>query len=297
MTGIRAVPFSASKLALGTAQFGLDYGLTNYSGQTSQGEASQILTLAQELGIEVLDTASAYGEAESVLGNHETSKFRVVTKISLPPKATELSESWVVEQVEESLLRLKKPSLSAVLIHAPENLRGPHGARLIRGLIQAKESGLTEKVGVSIYEPRDLGWIFELLDPEIVQAPLNVFDRRLVSSGWLNRLSGRGVEVHVRSVFLQGSLLAEIQALPEFLMPWANEFLSFRKWADYQGLSPIEAALGFPLSLDGVDKIVIGVTSAQQLEEVVLASTASVIDYPTFSLGDPNLINPVNWPK
>jgi aryl-alcohol dehydrogenase-like predicted oxidoreductase len=290
-------PFSTSKLALGTAQFGLDYGVTNHSGQTSQNDVSKILRLAQELGIGVLDTAAAYGEAERVLGSHETSKFRVVTKISLPPRAAELSESWVVEQVEESLLRLRRPSLSAVLIHAPENLRGPHGARLISGLIKARESGLTEKVGVSIYEPRDLGWIFELLDPEIVQAPLNVFDRRLVSSGWLKRLSGRGVEVHVRSVFLQGSLLAEIKALPEFLMPWANEFYSFRKWADHQGLSPIEAALGFPLSFNGVDKIVVGVTSAQQLEEAVFASTASVIEYPTFSLEDSHLINPVNWPK
>lgn len=271
--------------------------MTNYAGQTSRVEVSEILRLAQEFGLGVLDTASAYGEAESVLGKHGTGGFRVVTKIAPPPKNMTISEAWVLEKVEESLLRLRRPSLAAVLLHAPEELRGPNGARLISGLIEAKRTGLTEKVGVSVYEPEDLDWIAGLLDPEIVQAPLSVFDRRLVTSGWLNRLVARGVEVHVRSVFLQGSLLAGSHSLPEFLRPWADEFKRFENWADSQGLSPLEAALGFPLSVEGVDKVVVGVASSRQLKEVILASVSKDITYPAFSLGNSKLINPINWPK
>lgn len=291
------LPNSASKLALGTAQFGFDYGATNDIGQIPRDEGAEILRIAQEYGVGALDTASAYGEAESVLGTLGTEGFDVITKISLPPKGSRISESWVIEQIEASLIRLRRSSLSAVLLHAPQELQGPNGKRLIAGMIKARQAGLTAKVGVSIYEPNDLHWISELLDLQIVQAPLNVFDRRLITTGWLRRLSARGVEVHVRSVFLQGSLLTGTQALPKFLLPWADEFLHFESWAESQGLSPLEGTLGFPLSVEGVDKIVVGVTSAQQLKQVVLACKTSVVSYPTFSSEDSRLINPVNWPQ
>jgi aryl-alcohol dehydrogenase-like predicted oxidoreductase len=288
---------SVSRLALGTAQFGLDYGVTNHGGRVSRDEVSKILGLARELGLEVLDTASAYGDAERILGEHGTDDFRLVTKLPPTPKGAAINESWVVDQAEESLSRLEKPILSALLIHAPEELRGPNGPNLIKGLIKARKSGITEKVGVSIYEPKDLDWISELLEFEVVQSPLSVFDRRLVTSGWLTQLKTRGIEVHVRSVFLQGSLLAGSKALPGYFLPWVDEFLHFEDWAKSQGLTLLEAALGFPLSVEGVDKIVIGVAGADQLNEVVHASTAHVASYPIFSLEDANLINPVNWPK
>jgi aryl-alcohol dehydrogenase-like predicted oxidoreductase len=287
----------ANRLAIGTAQFGLDYGLTNISGRVSPSQVSQILQHAYESGITVLDTASVYGEAEKVLGDLGTRQFRVITKLPSLPKGVEVGHEWVIDQVINSASKLRRHNVNALLVHNPDDLRGDSGQELIRGLIASKKAGLTEQIGVSIYDPEDLEWILGLLDVDIVQAPMNVFDRRIVDSGWLDTLSSNGVETHVRSVFLQGSLVAGVANLPNLLKPWVEKFMEFETWANSEGLSLLEAALLFPLSNPNVEKVIIGVVSVDQLEHAVTAVGRSGPDYPDFGTNDQGLINPVNWTK
>lgn len=286
-----------NRLAIGTAQFGLNYGVTNTSGQVPLSEVSRILERANELGIFVLDTASAYGDSEMVLGDAGTENFQVVTKIPSPPVGVDIEAQWVMDQAIRSATRLGRKNISTLLVHNPEDLRRASGKELIRGLIDSKLEGLIEKIGVSIYDPNDLEWISNLLELDVVQAPMNVFDKRMVASGWLDRLNNNGVETHVRSVFLQGALVAGVENLPNALKPWVGKFMEFETWAKSQGLSLVEAALLYPLSIPEVDKIVIGVVSVDQLEHAVIAAQKNPPDYPDFATNDQLLINPVNWHK
>jgi aryl-alcohol dehydrogenase-like predicted oxidoreductase len=286
-----------SKLVLGTAQFGLSYGVTNYIGKVTPLDVSRILRLARDLGIHTLDSAASYGDAEKVLGKVDSTNFEVITKLPKVPINQVMDPSWVEKSALDSLTNLQKKKLASLLVHAPDDLRGPNSRHLIDGLYAARASGLTDKIGVSIYNPEDLTWILEIMSVDVVQCPLNVFDGRLITSGWLKQLKRGGIEVHVRSVLLQGTLVAGSRALPEFLRPWIDTFVNFENWAESQNLTLLQAALGFPFTIEGIDKVLIGVVSPLQLREVALALAGPSVTYPDFFLEDENLLNPVNWQR
>ena len=286
-----------SRLALGTAQFGLDYGVTNTSGKVSPLEVARILDSARKQAVDTLDTASGYGNSEQVLGNAGVGDFRIITKLPSIPKGLSIDANWVIEQGRKSASRLGGSQVSALLVHNPVDLSGPNSKELIRGLYDCRDLGIAQKIGVSIYDPVDLAWISKLVRLEIVQAPMNVFDRRIVNSGWLERLNEEEVEIHVRSVFLQGTLLAGVAELPDFLRPWIGKFKEFESWAKFEGLSLLEAALLYPLSIQPIGKILIGVVSVDQLNSAVAASAREFPNYPDFKTDDQQLINPVNWSK
>jgi len=286
-----------NRIAIGTAQFGLDYGITNKLGRVSRSDVAEILTLAKKWNVDVLDTASVYGDSEEILGGLNTEAFRIVTKLPAIQVGTRIDASWVVSEAIKSATNLRRPRVSGLLVHSPEDLRGVNGAELVRGLQLVKERGLAEKIGVSIYDPGDLEWISELLKLDLVQAPFNVFDRRILQSGWLERLTESGVELHTRSVFLQGALLTGVQNLPSALKPWASKFSEFEDWAGSVGLRLPEAAILCPLSVRGIGKVVVGFLSSTHLEEVLRVNDIEPVAFPDFGVDDPGLINPVNWAK
>ena len=144
------------RLALGTVQFGLPYGVANKSGQVSQNEAKSMLRIASENGIDTLDTAIAYGESEECLGCVGVKNFKMVTKLpSIPDGCLDISV-WIHEQVTSSLSRLGVEKLYGFLLHKPEDLLGTDGPELYRALDSLKEKGLVKKIGVSIYSPNEL---------------------------------------------------------------------------------------------------------------------------------------------
>jgi len=286
-----------SRLGLGTAQFGLDYGVTNTRGRVDKAEALRILDRAKYLGIDLLDTAAAYGSSEQVLGDLANSEFRIVTKLPPVAEGEALNSSWVVEQIRRSLLRLERSSVYGLLVHQVESLRGTNRAELARGLLEARDLGLVEKIGVSIYDPSDLTWLVETITPDLVQAPLNVFDRRLLESGWLRKLKDMGAEVHARSIFLQGTLLTRPEDLPKFLAPWRGEYEKFNEWADYMGVSLLEAALSYPLSIPGLDKIILGFSSLTELDSVFACRLNLPLRLPNFNHPDLDHIDPRRWKR
>lgn len=196
-----------NKLALGTAQFGLNYGIANKHGKVELSNAKKIIEQASKAKIDMLDTAVAYCDSEVTLGIIGVAKFNVVSKLPALPEGCDDIESWVTEQVEGSLRRLCCSSLYGLLLHRSEDLLGHSGKKLINSLNRVKSHGSVQKVGVSIYDPNELGYVMKLMGIDLVQAPLNLIDRRLENSGWLSRLHQEGVEVHTRSAFLQGLLL------------------------------------------------------------------------------------------
>jgi aryl-alcohol dehydrogenase-like predicted oxidoreductase len=287
----------SSKLALGTAQFGLSYGITNQSGKVSFSEAKHILEQAGKAKINFLDTAIAYGDSEEVLGNIGVAQFSVISKLPGLPESSADIDSWVEGQVEGSLKRLGCSSLYGLLLHRPENLLGNSGKKLIDALVRVKSNGLVQKVGVSIYDALELDDIMRLMRIDLLQAPLNVIDRRLETSGWLSKLHQEGIEVHTRSAFLQGLLLLPRDKIPGKFEAWATLWDNWTSELEENNLSATAACLSFPLSLPEVDRVVIGVDSVDQLKALVAASQIqpSHHDFSFMTSKDQNLINPSNW--
>lgn len=284
------------RLALGTVQFGMNYGVANQQGQVDLARAQSIIETARHAGIDTLDTAIAYGESESTLGQVDLEGFKVVTKLpALPDSCADIS-GWVEEQLLGSLERLHCGAVQGLLLHRPEQLFGPKGAELYRGLAEMKAQGLVEQIGISIYEPQELDKLFAAMDFDLVQAPFNILDTRLTDTGWLQRLSARGTELHVRSVFMQGLLLMTAAERPNKFSRWSALWQEWHSWLDTSGVTPVQACLRHALSFNEISRVVVGVDTAVQLQEIVSAANGPIPTIPhTLRSIDPDLLNPSRW--
>ena len=286
-----------SKIALGTVQFGLDYGIANCSGQVEYAGIEQILFEAKKNGICILDTAIAYGTSEETLGKVGVDGFRVVTKLSSLPEDQGDVAGWVRGQVEASLDRLGQEKLYGLLLHRPQDLLGSNGTQLIQVLADLKNDGFVRKIGVSIYTMDELDEVCKQFKIDLVQAPLNVIDRRMEATGWLDRLKDDDVEIHTRSAFLQGLLLMERARIPPKFSRWSKLWDEWHEKLKVEETSALSASLAYPLSLDQVDQVIVGVDNASQLQEILkVAKNGSKGPCTSFmSSTDLDLINPTNW--
>lgn len=287
---------NAARLVLGTAQFGLGYGIANRTGQIERNDATRILQLAQAQGMRAIDTASAYGDSEQRLGELGLRGWHVISKIpAVPSDACDVGR-WVRESTMVSLARLKIGSLHGLLLHRPEQLMGPMGPSLYAALLELKSEGLVQKIGISIYDPGELDQLCHRHRFDIVQAPFNVVDRRLFDSRWLYRLRELGTELHVRSIFLQGLLLMALDTRPAQFSRWADLWSNWEQWLDRNGVTAMQACLGYVLSFPQVDKVVLGVDSVNHLQQILQAIGLPAPTVPVdFQRNDLSLINPSAW--
>lgn len=289
----------AARFALGTVQFGLPYGVANTQGQVSYDQAEAMLRAMRTAGIDTIDTAIAYGEAETVLGRIGVSGFRLVSKVPALREPALAVDDWVMAQVEASLERLRVPRLGGLMLHAPDDLLGPHGSDLARGLLRARDAGLAERIGLSVYSPEQLAVLVDRLPLEIIQIPLNVFDRRFVETGWLDRLVSDDVEVHARSVFLQGLLLMPSDRVPSKFAPFRTLIDGWHAWLSGDaaaGRSTVQACLAHVASYAGISRLVVGADSLAQFQDIIEAASTTPLRAPD-SLASPAtpLINPAQW--
>lgn len=281
------------KLALGTAQFGSPYGIANGVGRLGLSEIEAIIALARESGVDTLDTAIAYGDSEARLGVVGVDGFKIVTKLPVALDAD--PKSWAQRHLEASLKRLKVNSIYGLLLHRSEYLSGPHGPEIAAGLQLLKKEGLVRKIGVSIYDPSELNLVARECAIDLVQAPFNLFDRRLETSGWLNRLNNMGVEVHARSIFLQGLLLMERECLPKKFLQWSGLFNNWYAWLSRVDVTASEACIAFS-SHPLINRVLVGVDSVAQLNQIVKLSSKQLrSNLPNLNCNDLKLINPSNW--
>jgi aryl-alcohol dehydrogenase-like predicted oxidoreductase len=284
------------KLALGTAQLGLDYGVANATGKITPGEARAVMACARESSIEMLDTAVAYGDSEQRLGQLDITGFEVVSKLPPVPEDVINLRAWVFRLVRQSLDLLRVRRLYGLLLHRPLQLNESRGREIADALEAVKAEGLVFKTGFSVHAPADLDALYPTHQPDMVQAPLNLFDTRLVQSGWMQRLHTDGVELHVRSIFLQGLLLIPPAERPERFARWAEHFALYDAWMNSYGRDAIEACVGFALSFPEISRVVVGVDTAAQLRRIVAAARTGPIDHtPSLGSPDPDLLNPLVW--
>ena len=284
------------KLALGTVQFGLDYGVANSNGQVSLNEVDRILDFASSISLDTIDTAIAYGDSERVLGGHDLSAFKVITKLPEMPVDVDAIENWIKNELQLSLSRLKLKSVDGLLLHRSHQLLGEFGDAVYKSLLDLKDSGFLKKIGVSVYSPDEIKAVVDCRDIDLIQAPMNIFDKRLEQSGLLSELKRKGVEIHARSVFLQGLLLMNKKNLPEKFNLWGSHFSVWYEWlAENPDISAAQLCLNYINQIPEVDKMVIGVDSLFQLKEAVTSLNRAPNKYPEIFCNDERLLNPSNW--
>lgn len=289
---------SLNKLIIGTAQFGTNYGIANEQGKINKTQQKAILDFAHNIGIDTLDTAIDYGDSEINLGNYGVSNFKLITKIPPIPKNLNNVSEWISENVKNSLKRLGLRSIYGLLMHRSDHLLRYDG-EVYKCLRSLKDLGLVKKIGVSIYSPNELEDIMANTSIDIVQAPINLIDRRLQDTGWLNKLKKKEIEIHARSIFLQGLLLMPITKIPKKFSPWKNLWNEWHTWQNnHSNIKPLQACIGFVNSLAEIDYIVVGVDSFSQFKEITeVKKDLNKIDFPNISCNDEKLLYPSNWPN
>lgn len=257
------------RLILGTANFGMNYGVTNSRGEVPMEEIQAILGLCRENGIKELDTAQAYGRAEEKLGEAGVDDFAITTKLQIHPEENTAS---IKDKFEQSLQRLRVKKIENLLLHNSACLYREDADMLVREMQRLVKEDLVARVGLSSYEPAEAMALSGKSGFEIVQLPANVLDNRLFEHGIMDSFSRAGVQVQVRSVFLQGVLLADTKErknLPEAVRQRAEVF---RAKCLEQGISPLEACLEHVLAATPITRVVVGVSQVQEMREIIAAT-------------------------
>jgi aryl-alcohol dehydrogenase-like predicted oxidoreductase len=214
------------------------------------------------------------------------------------PDGVEDVMGWMHAQIEGSLHRLNVAQLHGVLLHRPAQLLEPRGDALATALHGLKSARLVRNIGVSIYQPDELDAVMPRLACNIVQAPFNLFDRRMAASGWMQRLQTLGCELHLRSAFLQGLLLMGADERPTQFRRWAPLWTRWHAWLLEHRIEPLQACLRFALRIADSAKIVLGVDSARQLAQILDAADGPLPGVPDdLCSDDPELLNPSLWTR
>lgn len=288
-----------TQLGIGSAQFGLSYGVTNSSGVVDAEVTRQILGAAKDWGIHYIDTAPAYGCSEQVLGKvlQDIKPFNIFGKVSVPNFDAKSERRRLTESLNQSLSNLHRENLEGLLLHDCSCLRQDGASAIIDWLYGVKDLGLTKSIGVSVYTPDDLEGI-EIQWMDVVQVPSNPYDQRWSQSHQLVRLLDDNIEIHARSLFLQGLLLTQPEQFPKSLSKLA---IHQEKMLAATGLSGLEAAFRYLRSQSWVDVAYIGVTSVRELGELVKGWESSkeyssqTTDWAPWAVSSPELIDPRLW--
>jgi aryl-alcohol dehydrogenase-like predicted oxidoreductase len=287
-----------NKFGLGTVQWGLPYGMTNQHGITPPETVTELLNEARQYGVEVLDTASLYGKSEIVLGENSLEGFRVVTKT--PSFATtyisDIEANHLNQTFHQSLDLLSNKKIYGLLVHDVENLFLPGGDKLLAVMRQLKEKGVVEKIGVSVYDSMQVDAVLKIFKPDLIQLPLSVLDQRMLTTGHLDLLKNKGVEIHVRSVFLQGLLLMSLSNVPAFFEPIRPLLVRWHAAAREQGLTVNQAAIAFVKNIPHVDTVLIGLDNLAQFRTCFDDFSIDInFNAAGLACNNPVFVNPSLW--
>tara|TARA_B100000035_G_scaffold315421_1_gene336007 strand:+ start:4318 stop:5187 length:870 start_codon:yes stop_codon:yes gene_type:complete len=287
-----------TKIALGTAQFGNEYGVANSSGEVKTKQIKEILNFSSNHNINFIDTAMDYESSEKKLGNSNLDNFKIISK--LPKLKSEIVnlEKWVRRKIEQSLENLKLNKIHGLLFHNPQDLLGSEGEKIYKILLKLKDEGLISKIGISIYSPKILEDLIPIYSFDIVQAPFNIIDNRIINSGWADKLNNMEIKIHVRSIFLQGLLLMPKEKIPFKFKKWISLFEDLESWSKRHKIDKKEICLSFVKKFSFFEKIIVGIDNLKQLEEISSLSTKPILKkFPDLYCDDELLIDPSKWNK
>jgi len=288
-----------NKLCIGTAQFGSNYGIANKNGVVKITEIKKIKKHALSSGITTIDTAQAYGEGEKRLNKIGINEFTTLSKLPVT-EPNKNRKKWVLNNIKKSLKILNKKFFHAVFVHNTKYLYDKKGSEIYKGLVIAKKNGLVKNIGVSTYTIKEIKFIVKNFKKfNIIMLPYNIIDRRPIKSKIFEKLHKLNIEIHTRSVFLQGLLLLNKKKMPKKFSKWSKVFDSIDKVSKKFGMSRYEICLRYVLSNPFIDKVLIGTDNFSQLKKLVNVSKRGDIKIKNEYIkttNDINLLNPSKWP-
>jgi len=291
---------NSNKLILGTVQFGLDYGINNKQGQVSERSIKEILDLAFENGINILDTAEGYGDSQERIGNyHKNSSniFNIVTKFHA---STHIDASFDIKErvlSDISLLRVEK--LYGYMFHSFSDFNKYFDV-FKEDLFELKSKGFIHKIGVSVYTNAELEKILETKEIEIIQLPYNLLDNDKLRGKSIRKAKEKGIEIHTRSAFLQGLFFKPVSSLSGNLLGLKDDINNINRLGESHKIKMASCALNYPVSKSYIDKVLIGVDSLEQLKNNIKA-TENDFDKSIYEkidciqIKNTKLLNPSNW--
>ena len=295
-------------LCLGTAQFGMHYGVTNKKNRLDSKDVNLILKYASNKSVRFLDTANSYGNAEELIGSSLLSgKFRIISKITFPKKKLSFIElkKTLENNIQKTLVDLNVDSLEGLLFHNPSDLKSNDGIDILNWIKDLKKSGLLKRIGISIYSEEDL--IDLPIDSfDIVQLPLSIYDQRFLRNNMISFLKNKNIAVHVRSIFLQGIILANMENFPEFFSKEFKDHHSrFIKILKINKTNALLEALNFIKNIENIEAILFGISNLKDLQDILLAwenintfnklNKANKLDLYEFGWQNINDLDPRKW--
>ncbi len=281
------------KLAVGTVKFGTNYGLINKK-KIYLNEIKKISKFINSKinNINLIDTAFSYGKSHKIIGRTKLNKLKIVTKIRFLSKN---KINYFNKNIDNLLKDLRVNQIYGLLFH---DVKDAINKSYLKLLLDLKKKKIIKKIGVSIYSPNDLKIIFKLWKPDIVQVPFNIFDQRLVKSGYLDLLKKLKIEIHVRSCFLQGLLVNYDRNKKKFkkFQKWSDLLESWSGWCRNNNISKFEACLQFIKNYKKIDYLVVGFDNLKQLKEIIYTLDKKEIKITNkFYSSDLKLIDPRKW--
>lgn len=251
-------------LILGTVNFGIRYGIDKII--LKEKEVNKVLSLALKNNISLLDTAQSYGDSETRIGKYKKAKFKVISKINFQKKHCNYLE--LKKTVNRSLKKLKTHNLEAILFHDTRILFSKNGKKIFENLLKLKKDNLFKKIGVSIYDFKQIKFLTQNYKINIVQCPFNIIDQRLLEGRWFQYLKKKRIEIHVRSVFLQGVLLKNKYNSRKYFKEISYLIENWRLFLKKNKISPIEGALSY-IFQKNIKNVIIGVENTKELKNIL----------------------------
>ncbi|WP_084218351.1 aldo/keto reductase [Synechococcus sp. CC9616] len=261
-----------TKFCIGTAQFGMKYGITNKKGRTRIGEMRKIINLCENYGIKYIDTAMNYGSSEKNLGKciKNNSKFKIITKIAIEDVTQNgiFSTTKAERALQGSFKKLRVCKLEGLLVHTPSILGTNEGECLLNWMKEKKEDGQIDNIGISIYEKNEISEV-KIKNIDIVQLPISVFDQRIIRNGGIKWLKDNGVKIFARSIFMQGILLSKNLTGYKLSKEMIKHHQRWKASLKEKNLTQLEECINFVSSIESLEAITIGVESAEHLIQIL----------------------------
>ena len=279
-----------NKIIIGVTQFGMNYGILNLDSTNKKKKLKQILNFSKKKGVKSLYTSKYYGDANKLLAKENLNYFKIYLKF----KSQDLLKKNFSKELEKIKSELKKNDL-ILMLDGFENLKDRERVKIYNIILDLKKDKKIIRFGYSIYSFKNLKKICYKFRPNILQCPYNVIDRRLEKKKLLQFLKINKIEIHVRSIFLQGLLILHYSKISKKFLKWKKIFKKFNDKIQYYKISNLDGCLNFIEKNKFIDKILLGVDNIDQLKEIFSFRYNVKIKFPKIYVKDERLINPSKW--
>ena len=284
------------KIILGSANYEQAYGVKR--NIIKKYEIRKLFKFAFRNKIKTIDTSPLYNKSEKIIGSLNNNRFKIISKIPKTPRNIKKKniKKWLKHNAKDSLKNLKIKKFDCLLLHNADILLSKNGDEIYKSLKNMKEISMTRKIGISIYDFNQLNKILKRFKFDLIQAPLNILDQRLIQTGWLKELKKRKIEVHARSIFLQGILLLKHNQLPKKLIKLSKKLMVWENWLKKNKFNSLQVCLSFVLNQRQLDGIVVGYNNTNQLNQILkLKQIKNNFSLPNLNIKDKKLIDPREW--